>query len=71
MAEGAAHLADRVFPRVPVRQWVLSLPPRLRYRLAWDHALCRAVVGRPMRAILGFLRRGPATLAWWTGAAAR
>jgi hypothetical protein len=46
-----------VFPRVPVRQWVLSLPHRLRYRLAWDHTLCRAVVGRTMRAILGFLRR--------------
>ena len=57
MAERAAHLVDRVFPRVPVRQWVWSLPPRLRYRLAWDHALCRAVVGRTMRAILGFLRR--------------
>ena len=57
MAERAAHLVDRVFPQVPVRQWVLSLPPRLRYRLAWDHVLCRAVVGRTMRAILGFLRR--------------
>ena len=57
MAERAAHLVDRVFPRVPVRQWVLSVPYRLRYRLAWDHALCRAVVGRTMRAILGFLRR--------------
>ena len=57
MAERAAHLVDHVFPRVPVRQWVLSLPHRLRYRLAWDHALCRAVVGRSMRAILGFLRR--------------
>ena len=57
MAERAAHLVDQVLPRVPVRQWVLSLPPRLRYRLAWDHALCRAVVGRAMRAILGFLRR--------------
>ncbi len=57
MAERAAHLVDGVFPRVPVRQWVLSLPPGLRYRLAWDHALCRAVVGRTMRAILGFLRR--------------
>ena len=34
MAERAAHLVDRVFPRVPVRQWVLSLPHRLRYRLA-------------------------------------
>ena len=57
MAERAAHLIDHVFPRVPVRQWVLSLPHRLRYRLAWDHTLCRAVVGRTMRAILGFLRR--------------
>ena len=33
MAERAAHLVDRVFPQVPVRQWVLSLPHRLRYRL--------------------------------------
>ena len=52
----AAHLVDRVFPAVPVRQWVLSLPHRLRYRLAWDHDLCRAVVGACMRAVLGFLR---------------
>ena len=57
MAERAAHLVDKVFPPVPVRQWVLSLPHRLRYRLAWDHVLCRAVVGRTMRAIHGFLRR--------------
>jgi hypothetical protein len=26
MADTAAHLVDRVFPEVPVRQWVLSLP---------------------------------------------
>jgi hypothetical protein len=57
MTERAAHLVDHVFPRVPVRQWVLSLPHRLRYRLAWDHNLCRAVAGCAMRAILGFLRR--------------
>ena len=57
MAERAAHLVDHVFPPVPVRQWVLSLPPRIRYVLAWDHALCRAVVGVFMRAVLGFLRR--------------
>ena len=43
MAERAAHLVDRVLPDVPVRQWVLTVPFRLRYRLAWDHALCRAV----------------------------
>ena len=57
MAERAAHLVDHVFPDVPVRQWVLSLPYRLRYRLAWDHDLCRAVVAVFMRAVLGWLRR--------------
>ena len=33
MANGAAHLVDRVLPNVPVRQFVLSLPFELR-RLA-------------------------------------
>ncbi len=37
MAERAAHLLDHVFPDVPVRQWVLSLPYRMRYQLAWNH----------------------------------
>jgi hypothetical protein len=58
MAERAAHLVDHVFPEVPVRQWVLTLPPRIRYRLAFDHTLCRAVVAVFMRAVLGFLGRG-------------
>ena len=56
MAERAAHLVDHVFPDAPVRQWVLSLPYRLRYRLAWDHDLCRAVVAVFVRAVLGCLR---------------
>jgi N-acyl-D-aspartate/D-glutamate deacylase len=30
---------------VPVRQWVLTLPYRLRYRLVWDQGLTRAVLG--------------------------
>jgi len=33
MAQVAAHLVDNVFPKAPVRQWVLSLPKRLRYYL--------------------------------------
>jgi hypothetical protein len=56
MAERAAHLLDHVFPDVPVRQWVLSLPYRMRYQLAWDHDACRAVVAVFLRAVLGFLR---------------
>jgi len=45
MAERSAHLVDHVLPNAPIRQWVLSLPHRLRYLLAWDHDLCRVVVG--------------------------
>ena len=33
MTEKAAHLTDHVFPRLPVRQWVLAVPKRLRYFL--------------------------------------
>jgi len=57
MTERAAHLIDHVLPRAPVRQWVLSLPFELRYRLAWDHALCRAVLAVYTRALLGFYRK--------------
>jgi len=56
MAERAAHLVDHVFPPVAVRQWVLSLPHRLRYQLAWNHDLCRAIGGVSVRSVLGFLR---------------
>jgi hypothetical protein len=56
MAERAAHLLDHVFPDVPVRQWVLSLPYRVRYQLAWDHDLCRAVGGVLLRAVFRVLR---------------
>ena len=58
MAERAAHLVDHVLPpRVPVRQWVLSVPHRLRYRLAYDHRLCRRVLGVFVRALRSAYRR--------------
>jgi hypothetical protein len=57
MTERAAHLMDAVLPRVPVRQWVLSLPHGLRYPLAWDHDLSRAVLGVYAHALLGWQRR--------------
>ncbi len=34
MTECAARLIDEVLPRIPVRQWVLSLSHRLRYLYA-------------------------------------
>ena len=39
MAQTAAHLTDRVLPDVPWRQWVLTLPYPLRYRVAYDPSL--------------------------------
>ena len=57
MGELAAHLVDGVLGGLPVRQWVLTLPFRLRYRLAYDHRLCRAVLGVFVRALLGFTQR--------------
>lgn len=38
-AETAAHLVDAVLPHVPMRQWVLALPPDLHARVARDAAL--------------------------------
>jgi len=57
MSDTAAHLVDRVFPEAPVRQWVLSLPIPLRYRLAYDHKLCSAVLGVFLRTVFGALQR--------------
>ena len=41
MAELSGHLVDSVLGGLPIRQWVLTCPWRLRYAMAWDHRLCR------------------------------
>jgi hypothetical protein len=56
MADTAAQLVDRVLPEVPVRQWVLSLPWQLRYRLAYDAPLVQDVPGIFVRAVFASLR---------------
>ena len=38
-ADTAAHLVDEVLPHVPLRQWVLALPPDLHARVARDAEL--------------------------------
>ena len=53
MADLAAHLVDEVLPKVAIRQWVCSLPWRLRVPLAYDRELCADVLG----AFVGALRR--------------
>ncbi len=44
MAQTAAHLVEHVFPQVPVLQWVISFPKRLRYFLHRDKALTGRVL---------------------------
>jgi hypothetical protein len=44
MSELAAHLVDHVLPHVPIRQWVFTVPVPVRYQLAFDAALTRAVL---------------------------
>ena len=57
MADTAAHLVDRVLPELPVRQWVLSLPFALRYRLAYDARLTSEVQNLFLRTLFASLRR--------------
>jgi len=62
MAEVAAHLSDSVVPVVPMRQWVLSVPQRLRPHLMRDGELSSAVLRILLRAVRSELRasvRGP------------
>jgi len=55
MAQSAAHLVDCVIPRVPVRQWVLSLPIPLRILLAAHPDLLSALLQIIHRVIATFL----------------
>jgi hypothetical protein len=52
MVDTAAWLCDAVLPEVPVRQWVLSLPYRVRALCAYDATACALV-----RAVSGFYER--------------
>jgi hypothetical protein len=51
MAESAALLVDEVFPEQPVRQWVLSVPPPLRFLFASRPAVMGQVLGIVYRCI--------------------
>ncbi|MEI6129781.1 MAG: transposase zinc-binding domain-containing protein, partial [Planctomycetota bacterium] len=57
MVDTAAWLVDRVIPEVPVRQWVLSLPYRVRHVCAYDAGACAAVRRILLRAVSGYYER--------------
>jgi len=53
MNDLAIHLVEAVLPEVPIRQWVCSVPWKLRYLLGYDRELCADVLG----AFVSELRR--------------
>jgi hypothetical protein len=57
MEDGADHLVRNVFPAVPVRQWVLSLPRRVRFLAARHPALASRLLDVFTRAVFAWQRR--------------
>ncbi len=57
MAETAAYLVDTLLPEAPYRQWVLSFPWPLRFRLAVDRRLFTALIGAFLRTVFAWQRR--------------
>jgi hypothetical protein len=57
MTEVAAQLVDELLPKVPIRQWVVSMPYYLRYALAWNLEMRKAVFAAMHRAVDAHYRR--------------
>jgi len=57
MEDAADHLVHDVFPRVPVRQWVLSLPRRLRFQATRDPRVASRPLDLFTRAVFAWQRR--------------
>ena len=51
------RLLDEVLPRVPLRQWVLSFPYEIRYRLAYDAEWVSKVLAVFLRVVGRWYRR--------------
>jgi len=57
MSETSARLVDSVIPRIPTRQWVLSVPAPLRYLIAYDHNALNAVLSAFTGSLFSYLRK--------------
>lgn len=57
MYERTHHLMNAVIPCVPVRHWVLNLPPHLRFNVGYYHHILAGLLRIFVRAIFMFLRR--------------
>ena len=57
MNETADHLVNNVIPAVPMRQWVISFPFKIRYLMAYDHKILCQILGITIRAIRGYYKK--------------
>ena len=57
MADVAAHLVDRVVPKIPIRQWVITFPRRVRWHLAHDPKLAAEALTLCLRVLFAWQRR--------------
>jgi len=57
MSKTSTRLSDSIIPKIPTRQWVLSLPAPLRYLVAYDNEALNFVVTTFMSALFSYLRR--------------
>ena len=56
MADIAAYLVDDLLPAAPYRQWVLTFPWVLRFRLAVDRPLFSRLLGAVLRTVFAWQR---------------
>jgi hypothetical protein len=64
MVETAAHMVDSVLPRVQFRQWVLSVPRRIRWHMGHKPEVTSGLLGIFLRAVETTLRKqSPGALA--------
>jgi len=57
MTDTAAQLRERLMPRAPYRQWVLSFPFPLRFHLARDNTFFSAMLRGFVRTVFAWQRR--------------
>ncbi|MEP6654227.1 MAG: transposase zinc-binding domain-containing protein, partial [Myxococcales bacterium] len=62
MCDFAAHFVDNIAPRTPIRQWVLSVPHGLRFRMAFDPTTTSLVLRIFVQVISSWMRRRARTL---------
>lgn len=57
MNQSSAKMVDSIFPKAPIRQWVLSFPISLRYKMAYDPKLTTRCLRIFTNKVMAWYRR--------------